>query len=140
MIHRTALIVLFLFPVSSRADITPSHAAAGGLMVGSIVKLSGGSQAQAWSGFALGAVLGALPDLAGVSGGSQSGNFATYRLWHDFSHPMSIIPPVGLHLLTDLAFHDPMGGGWKPGMIPLVVGIVIVEAILVYLFAQWVSE
>jgi len=138
---RYALVLLFLVNIG-KADITPNHMAQGGLLTGTIVKLLGGSEKSCWIGFASGAVLGALPDLAGVIGGSQGGawgnrNWDEYGNWHRSNTVLSFIPPIRLHLWVDSAYHAP-GGGWKSGMIPYVILTMIVEGVLIWLFTKWV--
>ncbi len=135
---RATLVFLILATAIARGDILPNHMIQGGLLTGSIVKLSGGSQSACWIAFGTGAILGALPDLAGIAGGSARGHWDVYMDWHSFSHPVSFIPPIALHLIVDKAFHPPEGG-WRKGMIGWVVAIVIVEAVLVYLFIKWVK-
>jgi hypothetical protein len=129
--------LLFIASIA-QADLLPSHAIQGGLLTGSIAKLAGGSESTCWYAFGAGAILGALPDIAGYTG-SAHGDWSTYISWHSFSHPLAFVPPVALHLISDRFFHAPEGG-WKSGMIPFVIGIVLVEAIVIYLFTKWVRQ
>ena len=131
------ILAFLLITTVARADITPNHGVQGGLLTGSIMKLTGGSQTACWIGFGVGTVLGMLPDLQWMASGQQ--HDYDYLRYHSFRQAVSFLPPVTLHIFWDRPFHPLPRAEWPRWGIPVAIAMVFAEILLVYLFAKWIK-
>ena len=91
-----------------------------------------------WSLFGFGAIFGAWPDAAPAIAywlGWESDRWSLYNVYHHSWTWFDLLPPFGLHVLSDIPFHPYPGFDWWPSLWYLEVTLVILSvAIFVYSF------
>jgi hypothetical protein len=135
-VKRLLLIVLLGFEL--HADVLPSHAVQGGLLMGFSTRLVSDDRQTVLTSAIAGMVMGALPDLIGMTGLHRPLFWPNYTWAHSAYNGLNLLPPYSLHLFVDRGFHEKPGENWWPKKAGLCLALWITEAILTYLFVKYI--
>lgn len=118
---------------------TFSHGAQGFIISAPVAKWCGASNRTAVDVGIVGAALGMLPDIAGNVGYYVfHDNGAAYRAWHSGKLAVAFLPPIGLHVAVDRAFHVDTSSPWKPNAWKYEIFCVVLEVACLYLIKKYV--
>jgi hypothetical protein len=139
------LLVLALIPLLALCSCVPAYSAPttdhfiqGFLLTGYSASIFSRNHNMVLYSAIVGGVVGALPYIIGCFGPHHSLDWPYYSWSHLGTNPLRFLPPYGLHLLVDKAFHRFPGDNWWPRMVGACVVMWIGEGILTYLFFKYV--